>query len=480
MGYFNKRRIFIGLLFIFFIGLINVLVYEYSEILMSIVIFGVLGLIILSMMLNKQRKNAAFLIKVFLCAFVIRIILVFVLSGLMVSLRGEPFLGGGDDLRDDIYGQGVCESLRAGYGLSNYLLGREVSFTTSQVGLPILNGVLYYLFGHNIFVPRILNALMGALLAVLMFKIAAKIYKSVKIAKLAAWLGAFYPNLVYYSSVQLKDIVTALLGAIIIWNVIKLDKIRDCYRIIYILLAFIIFSYFRRQLIVVYALVVVFYLCFLKFRKSRLTGLILGLFLLLIVGWGLTVTGIGFLGRNIIISIPQSVQQRTARVMSAASEAQRKTSLIRKQASYPLVVRAPISFVYSLITPFPFWKTVISWKYTGTVSELFATPGVLVWYILMPFAFLGIIYSRRKRIGGTQLMYLTAIIILLGISITQFGETYRYRLQIMPFLLIFASVGIVKYKEYKKEHKNRLWCNWLVLYVFVFIGGILAYLCMKF
>lgn len=108
--------------------------------------------------------------------------------------------------------QGQDERILHGYGS---LLG--TAGFLPWVEFHSLTGILYWLFGANLLVPKILNALLGSILPFLAYDIASKIFYSERAARGTLYLSVFMPPLVLYSGMHLKEIPSAFLLVLTLW-----------------------------------------------------------------------------------------------------------------------------------------------------------------------------------------------------------------------------------------------------------------------
>ena len=89
--------------------------------------------------------------------------------------------------------------------------------------------------------------------------------------------------------------------------------------------------------------------------------------------------------------------------------------------------------------PFP-WKT-------HTKLMLLSYPQMILWYILMPFVFLGIILAAKYNWHSLLILFVCSFAIgsSLAMSGANIGTVFRFRDTITPVFLIFAAEGMTDF-----------------------------------
>lgn len=144
----------------------------------------------------------------FAAAFALRLVAIYILADIFTWHYGAPFFAMKDDFEYHNLAMGVYQDIPRGeYFNILYFIGPYYA------GYPFLCGVLYYLFYPSTFTARIVNALIGSLIVVLIHRMGSYAFQDRRMAALPASIAVFLPSAVFYSSVQLKDI--ALSGMIL-------------------------------------------------------------------------------------------------------------------------------------------------------------------------------------------------------------------------------------------------------------------------
>src|SRR5215510_15720047 len=177
----------------------------------------------------RKPEQRSFLLRLFILAVVVRIILAMVIS---VGHMEEFF--GGDANTYDVFGQSLVEAWHG----NNYHQGKYDSFVASGAsawGMIYLVAIVYQVIGPNMLAIQLINAAIGAATAIVVYYVAQTLFSNVRVSKLAAILVAFFPSLVLWSSQALKDGVIILALALSILATLRLmEKITIGYTVVLI------------------------------------------------------------------------------------------------------------------------------------------------------------------------------------------------------------------------------------------------------
>lgn len=90
----------------------------------------------------------------------------------------------------------------------HYLFGHIISFSDS--GFPLYLSVLYRIYGPNIIVTRLINALLSSITCILVYKMSSRMFGD-EVGRLAGIMMVFMPNLIIYCGYHLKETVMLFL-----------------------------------------------------------------------------------------------------------------------------------------------------------------------------------------------------------------------------------------------------------------------------
>src|ERR1051326_155213 len=147
----------------------------------------------------RKPEQRTFLMRLFILALVIRMILATVIY---VGHMEEFF--GGDANTYDVFGQSLVEAWHG----NEYHQARYEGFVASGAsawGMIYLVAAVYEVIGENMLAIQLINAVLGAPTAIVVYHAAQTLFANKRVSQVAAVLVAFFPSLVLWSSQALKD-----------------------------------------------------------------------------------------------------------------------------------------------------------------------------------------------------------------------------------------------------------------------------------
>jgi hypothetical protein len=332
--------------------------------------------------------------------------------------------------------------------------------------LTIIEAILIRTFGQSLILIRCFNSFVGALLPVSIFFLANIIFNNRTIAKASSLFTAFFPSLIVWSSVGIKEPLIILLIVNIFYSYLrhrhKCNIIYFSNFIISIILLFYLQSYAAKIFIMIYSLQLIF-LAMVKLIKKEI---IVMLFILI-------VSSVFFANEKVIkhklygLAEHQTLQYiagnaNSTRYQLYPYEEFRKyyfnfyNHLIIPPNMYydsdidDLKDNLKIKWANILISFFKgliyviFMPLFISIK---SVSQLIVYPQIVFWWVIIPSIFYGIIWSLKFKQNDSILMILFIAGIYLSLSLTEgnMGSALRHRDWVTPLCFIFGAVGINRF-----------------------------------
>jgi len=318
--------------------------------------------------------------------------------------------------------------------------------TSADLGFPMYMAILYYIFGPQTIVVRIMNALWGSLTAVYVSRITRSIFGDAP-GRLAGILTMLMPSLMWYSGMHLKESLMIFLVIAVMYHAIKIiqeGKINIASLVIMVLFTFSLF-YFRTFLamLVLVSVLVYFLLNFSKTKINR--GLIFVSFMIFVVVMSNLITTLGF--DQVISSNLDESEGRFDHELHYAAK--------QRGVNYQRALVSPFILVGAAVTPFPslldFEKRQLG-IYMKFQNEL--TRNMMYF-----FSFMGLIYAIRNafRKSSALLLFTFGYILILVIAAVSFQD--RFQLPVLPFMIIFMSVGF----SYGKRPITNKWFFYLAL-----------------
>ena len=324
----------------------------------------------------------------------------------------------------------------------------------TQVLYPYLNGVFAYLFQDPTFGVVVVNLFAGVWTVLLTFAIGRQMVED-SVAWIAALLVAFFPSLVLWSVLNVRDSLTTFAVVATVYLGLKayrsprLPELLGVAAGIVVLVGLRDYMGFLLLLGLGLGAVVVI-------RPGRVgVSLAMGtLFTLVLV---LGVSQLGLFERVATESPLQRAQQlRTGLQQDFGGGAAGSAFGMGYDTSTPsgALRFLPVGLTYFLFAPFP-WAI-------DSVLQLFTLPEVLVWYALVPFTVLGFWLAPKR--GDVRIHVAIAVLAVVVVSYAlvegNVGTAYRHRAQVMPLFFIFTAAGLSRvwrgWRRRKEERAERI------------------------
>jgi hypothetical protein len=294
--------------------------------------------------------------------------------------------------------------------------------------------VLYFIFGTHSIVPKLLNALLGALTVPIVYDIAVRIGASVSAALRAATFAVWFPSLVLWSCLNIRDIWTIVLILLICREALLLQAKPNLSSILLLGVAVVVLVQFRAYLLFAVAgPVIVSFLV----QRSRHIGrnLIIGSMAAVAMIYADQTAG-GERGAR-LLDLEEISEIRQFSTVGAGSRFEQVDISTPGKA----LIYLPKGTALFLLAPFP-WMV-------GSLRQTLTLPETLFFYWLIPWILLGIRHLTRHHLRKALMALLITAGLTFGYALGEgnAGTAYRHRAQIMCFFLIFAGVGLEVRRE---------------------------------
>lgn len=302
-------------------------------------------------------------------------------------------------------------------------------FSRQPLGYFYINAAFYYVFGHTDLPLKLVNALLGALTVRYVYLIARDLFQAA-VARRSAIFAAFFPSLVLWSAVNIRDVWVIFLILFISWHSLRIVKGRSVLALANVGLGVYAITFFRDYLFFVVALPpIVAFLIGTRGNLGRnfVFAMLTGVGLLYLVERG---AGAGAVPHMSLESLSQ-VRQDMAQ--GAASAFQQDVDISTPGRA---LLFLPVGIAYFLFSPFP-------WQMTSLL-KLISLPEMLLMYYLTPSIVRGIAHTVRHRFRESLqvLLLMTLLTVSYALGEGNVGTLYRHRAQAILFYLMFAAVGL--------------------------------------
>jgi Dolichyl-phosphate-mannose-protein mannosyltransferase len=390
----------------------------------------------------RDKEEGSFLLQLFAWALLVRIL---VATAIFMFNMQEFF--GGDAITYDFFG---FAQMKAWQGDTFYqaIADRFMGGQASAWGMVNLIAVVYTIIGRNTFAIQLVNSVIGAATAILVFYCAQHVYKNSRVARIAAICVAFYPSLVLWSAQGLKDapivffLVLAILASLYLG-----EKLSIKYAAILIVALFSILSL---RFYVFYMIAVAIGGGFIiGLQKFTPTNFARQFIVLILMGVSLTYLGVTRYATSQFdrFGSLEALQRSRLDQSRAGSGFGQEVDVSTTQGAISTI---PVGLIYLLFAPFP-WQLV-------SLRQSITFPEMIIWWLSFPLLVLGLWYSIRYRLRQIAPVLIFTTMLSLAYSVFQgnVGTAYRQRAQLLVFYFIFVAVGFVLIQEKKEERDKRL------------------------
>jgi hypothetical protein len=336
-----------------------------------------------------------------------------------------------DSLQYHLRGQRIAETIFTGqYSWSAWI----------DEGWNQFIGLVYFLIAPHILLIQLFNAVICAWSAVLLYELGVAIFQHEPAARLAAYVFIWFPSLIYYTSLPLKEAVALLSILAILRGILLFHEGRRGRGIRWMLAGFAIMGAIRVYLLLVLAACTL--LCLLVKRiepgwkgvfRVLLTGAALGL----VVTVTITMAGVKFseyeylryFDLGYINNVRTEMNSGTGRMFQSKSDAAFGESWVSDLEN---VGKGVAFFLFSVdITDI------------RSLRQVAAVPEMLFFIYCLPYLLAGAWNGWRAapRRVLPLLLFILAIVAVYGGASTNMGAMYRWRLQALPLLLLLISYG---------------------------------------
>jgi dolichyl-phosphate-mannose-protein mannosyltransferase len=386
----------------------------------------------------RQEQHGLFLLQIFVAALLVRLIV----ASLIFANYGQEFFGG-DAFTYDFLGQTQLQAW-AGDSYARVLLQNRMS----GWGMSYFVGSVYAVIGRNMLAIQLINAVMGAVTAVVVFIAAQEVFTNSRVSKVAAVSIAFYPSLILWSSQGLKDGPIVFLLALAIMATLKLGQKFTVKYLIVLILALLILLSLRFYIFYMIAAAVGGALV-IGARQFTTISFIRQFAILVALAMALTYVGVPKFATEQYETFGNLEKvERSRRDM-----AQRGESGYGEDSDVSTVHGAisniPLGMLYLLFAPFP-------WQLTS-MRQAITLPEMILWWASFPMMILGLWFSMRYRLRMIAPILVFTTLLSLAYSVFQgnVGTAYRQRSQLLVFYFIFVAVGYVVVIEKLEDRKRR-------------------------
>ena len=420
------------------------------------IIFGLFEVIVFFNFSNVLSKNGerisekSFKERIFITALVIRVLYVIFIYFFYQYLTGQPFeFEAGDSLFYNNMGLHISNVINS--GISNLFNMDWYNIGISDRGFPIFLGLIYNLLFQSVLIARIINALLGAWMCLLIYNLAFRNFGK-EAARISAILVMLLPNLIYYTGLTLKETLMVFLLVAFIERSDFLFHTRkfDLKTLIFIIFLGVSIFFFRTALAVAAWFSLFTTLIFIKSRVTSFNRkLLIGLWLIasiLVISYSKIMVEIDYLANN------KSLVQAAHLEFFATREG---GNVFAKYGS------TAIFLPLSLLGPLP---TLVDTNQNNAelINGAIFTRNVYIFFVII-----ALILIAKRRLFRNYTLIISFIFSYLAIlAASGFAISERFHLPVLPFLIILAGYGITQINI----RYNKYYIPYLILISIIILG----------
>ncbi len=389
----------------------------------------------------RQPASGSFLLKLFISALLVRILL----GSIIFAFNGQEFFGG-DAITYDFFGNAQL----AGWGGDRFQQTQVNRFVGGGIGWGMVHmvGAIYGVIGRNMLAVQLVNSVIGAATAVIIFLCAHEVFGNLRVARLAGLAVAFFPSLVLWSSQGLKDGPVVFFLALSILATLRLGRQLSVKYLV--LLVFSLFALLSFRFYVFYMIAIAIGGAFVVgMQPLTQTGFMRQFLVIVLVGLSLTYLGVTRYA-NIQLERFGSLERVQRSRFDASTRAKSGFAAdVDVSTTEGALSTIPVGMLNLLFAPFP-WQL-------ASLRQSITLPEMVIWWASFPMLILGLWYSIRYRLRQISPILIFTIMLSLAYSIFQgnVGTAYRQRAQLLVFYFIFVAVGYVLLFERYEERKQQ-------------------------
>jgi hypothetical protein len=300
----------------------------------------------------------------------------------------------------------------------------------------------YYVVGHEIMVPKLMNCVLGGWTTVMTAVLAGRAFGK-DVAKRAGFLAAFFPSLVLWSSVLMKDTSTLFGAQISLAAFLSLrEKINP---VAFVAMTFGLFVVGIDRAYEVFFVGLSILASFIIVADRRLMR---NLFLFCVFS-GIVLYVVRSTSNEMVVTYGDTAsmleQVQNIRIgFSAGTGSAMSTELVDTNSVSGLLLWIPLGLIYFFLAPFPF---------TGhTIISISTSPEMIGIYALMPAIGRSLRRELKQRRKSFMPLFFYLLVSAIGWSmvITNVGTVYRYRAQVFFVIVILIAADQIHRREERR------------------------------
>jgi len=412
------------------------------------VLWGALG----TLLLVPEGIAGAFpnpLIRQFWVAYGLRILVTAVLHVALSATPYAPWWDIGAEGGDEFHFWSISQPLVWAWREGTIL--RQPEFSTGFAWLHLIAFVRYLgaqLGGETVFNARLVLCMAGALIVPYVWALARRLLNE-RVARVAAALAFWLPEYWFYSATLLKDVLVSSVMIIVFYQVVAMlyGRFRWWRLALAGALNFGVMRYLRVDLMVLNTVLVIVFGMWSDVGRRPLSVRRVLIVLTLVIASMAMLALVGPLRYTNRVLLAEYIGHRVNFEREKALEEAGPESFGVKLIRLPLYLGVPLETLFLLVNPLPPWGAVYGRENMFPLKATIILISSFVWFGLLSFLPVGWMACLRTHARRTLWVWGTALVLALGLGLTAYGQP-RWRLGLMPFLLIILAQGMLNWRRY--------------------------------
>ena len=428
--------------------------YMLSGVVAVLVFFLYGGATIKGTSIDTIRKERNFEKRIFLIAFIPRVLFMLLLYWIFQTHYGDAFgFENADASTYETLGKEVSQAIRDGNLFSKYELifwGMDLS----DRGYGMYLGVVYFISNNSILVARLLKCIWSSITVVLIYRLAKRSFRE-QMGRISAIFCALWPNFWYYCTCHLKEVEMVFLAVLFVEQADQMLRSRQftAWKVIPVLLIAGALLTFRTPLALVALLSLVFSVVM---SSSK------------VVNWGKRII-VGVLAVLLIgVTMGNRIEEQSKLLLDAARGGQQQENMdwrSKRNNGNALAKYAGATVFAPMIFTLPF-PTMVR-PFEGQEVQQLLNGGNFVKNIISCFTIFSMIMllmSGQWREHLLPLSFMLGYIVVLTMS--SFAQAERFHQPAMPFEFMFAAYGLsIAMTKPKYKRWFMYWCGLMFIAV---------------
>src|SRR5215510_10242871 len=398
-----------------------------------ILFLAALGVFLIRLTRN-HREGLNFQTKLFLSSLAVR----FIFSIIIYEFGLVKVLGDEDGSGWFVGVVNMERWTRLHLGIMDLPLVLLQAFYHQNLGYHYMLGGLFFVTGFPGRMPAAaLNCFFGAMTVVFTYRLAKSLFSQWSAVR-AGWAACFFPSLIIWSAQTVKEPIVIMLEAVALYACVHLKITGFSVRYILLcgaaILLLLPFRFYAAYLAAAAAMIALIIPQLGKRTSSIHSGILIGL---LVIPLAIS-SGILARSQATIEAFDLERIQRFRRDVSFGSGSGIRSNYDLRTPS-GLVLGTAVGAAHLFLAPFPWQLGGGSLRMLGTVPEL-----LVWWWLVFSGLIPGFWYAIKKKFSETQpfLFFIGGLGLLYSMMFGNVGLIVRQRAQLLPWLLIFAMVGL--------------------------------------